>query len=273
MAIFILSFLKIAIFAEQIKTVKITFLGTGTSQGVPVIACQCEVCKSKDKHDNRLRSSIMIETNGKTIIIDTGPDFRQQMLRENVTNIDAILFTHEHKDHTAGLDDIRAFNYIKKMYVEVFAEERVQLALRKEFAYIFADKKYPGVPQVNLNTITEKEFYIGDICIRPIRAIHYKLPVLGFRVGDFTYLTDCNYIAEEEKAKIVGSKHLAVTGLSKHKHISHFTIYEAIALIEELSPTHGYITHCSHQLGLYAELQKELPKNVVIAYDGLQIEL
>jgi len=255
------------------ETVKITFLGTGTSQGVPVIACQCKVCKSNDEHDKRLRSSIMIETGEKTIIVDTGPDFRQQMLRENVTNIDAILFTHEHKDHTAGLDDIRAFNYVKQMHVDVYAEERVQLALKKEFAYIFAEKKYPGVPQINLNTITNREFYIGDISIVPIRAMHYRLPVLGFRIGDFTYITDFNYIPEEEKEKIIGSKHIVVTGLRKQKHISHFTIYEAIAFIEELSPMRGYITHCSHQLGLYQEIQKELPKNTVLAYDGLRIEI
>ncbi len=252
---------------------KITFLGTGTSQGVPVIACKCKVCQSKDLRDKRLRSSIMIEINGITIIIDTGPDFRQQMLRENVTNIDAILFTHEHKDHTAGLDDIRAFNYIKQMHVDVFAEERVQLSLKKEFAYIFAEKKYPGVPQINLNTIFNQEFFVGDISIIPIRAMHYRLPILGFRIGDFTYLTDFNYISDEEKEKIIGSKHIVVTGLRKQKHISHFTIYEAIALIEELSPMRGYITHCSHQLGLYEELQKELPKNVVLAYDGLKIEM
>ena len=255
------------------KKLKVTFLGTGTSQGVPVIACQCKVCKSNDLRDKRLRSSVMIETNGKTIIIDTGPDFRQQMLRENVTNIDAIIFTHEHKDHTAGLDDIRAFNYIKKMHVEVYAEERVQQALKKEFEYIFAEKKYPGVPEINLNTITTSEFYIGDIRIVPIRAIHYRLPVLGFRINDFTYISDCNYISEEEKEKIIGSKHIAITGLRKQKHISHFTIYESIALIEELSPMRGYIIHCSHQLGLYEEIQKELPKNVMLAYDGLQIEM
>jgi phosphoribosyl 1,2-cyclic phosphate phosphodiesterase len=252
---------------------KITFLGTGTSQGVPVIACRCKVCQSNDLRDKRLRSSMMIETSGKTIIIDTGPDFRQQMLREKVSNIDAILFTHEHKDHTAGLDDIRAFNYIKQMHVEVYAEERVQQSLKNEFSYIFAEKKYPGIPQINLNTITTDEFFIDDIRIIPIRVMHYRLPVMGFRIGDFTYITDCNYISEEEKEKIIGSRHIVVTGLRKQKHISHFTIYEAISLIEELSPMRGYITHCSHQLGLYEELQKELPKNTVLAYDGMKIEI
>lgn len=252
---------------------KITFLGTGTSQGVPVIACHCKVCRSDDPRDKRLRSAIMVEMNSKIIVIDTGPDFRQQMLRENVKNIDAILFTHEHKDHTAGLDDIRAFNYIKQMHIEVFAEERVQHSLMKEFAYIFAEKKYPGVPLINLNTISNREFTVDGIHILPIRTMHYRLPVLGFRIGDFTYITDTNYIAEEEKEKIIGSKHIVVTGLRKQKHISHFTIYEAISLFEELSPIRGYITHCSHQLGLYEDIQKELPKNVVLAYDGMKIEV
>jgi phosphoribosyl 1,2-cyclic phosphate phosphodiesterase len=251
--------------------VEVTFLGTGTSQGVPVIACHCRVCQSNDSKDKRLRSSIMIEINKQIIVIDTGPDFRQQMLREHVDNVDAILFTHEHKDHTAGLDDIRSFNYIKQKPMDVYAEERVQHSLMKEFAYIFAEKKYPGIPQIKLHTISDKEFKIDELVIVPIRAMHYRLPVLGFRIGDFTYLTDTNYISEEAKEKIVGSKYIAVTGLRKQKHISHFSLSEALTLLDELSPKHGYITHCSHQLGTYEEIQKELPAHVMLAYDGLKI--
>jgi len=251
---------------------KITFLGTGTSQGVPVIACHCNVCLSDDPRDKRLRSSIMLEENGKTIVIDTGPDFRQQMLREKVANVDALLFTHEHKDHTAGLDDIRAFNFIKKRPMDVYAAMRVQQSLMKEFAYVFAEKKYPGIPQVSLHTITNHDFYIDGIQITPIHALHYRLPVFGFRIGNFTYLTDINYIPDEEKQKITGSKHIAVTGLRKEKHLSHFSLSEAIQLIEEIKPDFGYIIHCSHELGLYKDIQKELPQNVILAYDGLKIE-
>jgi phosphoribosyl 1,2-cyclic phosphate phosphodiesterase len=253
--------------------VEVTFLGTGTSQGVPVIACHCRVCQSNDTKDKRLRSSVMIEINKQVIVIDTGPDFRQQMLREHVDNVDAILFTHEHKDHTAGLDDIRSFNYIKQKPMDVYAEERVQHSLMKEFAYIFAEKKYPGVPQIKLHTISDKEFKIDNTVIIPIRAMHYRLPVLGFRIGDFTYLTDTNYISEEVKEKIIGSKYIAITGLRKQKHISHFSLAEALALLDELSPKRGYITHCSHQLGTYEEIQKELPDHMILAYDGLKITI
>ena len=252
---------------------KVTFLGTGTSQGVPVIACNCRVCQSKDEHDKRLRSSIMIEINNKTFVIDTGPDFRQQMLREKVNNLDAIFFTHEHKDHTAGLDDIRAFNHLKQMPMDVYAEERVQQSLMLEFAYIFAEKKYPGIPQIKLHTITSEAFKIEDVCIIPIRLMHYQLPILGFRIGDFTYITDTNFISESEKKKIAGSKYITITGLRKEKHLSHFSLSEALQFIDEMKPEKGFITHCSHQLGLHTEVQKELPSNVFLAYDGLIVEI
>ncbi|MFW6371905.1 MAG: MBL fold metallo-hydrolase, partial [Bacteroidota bacterium] len=215
---------------------KITFLGTGTSQGVPIIACNCEVCRSIDPRDQRLRSSVLVETDNLTIIIDTGPDFRHQMLRENVQDLDAVLYTHGHRDHIAGLDDIRAFNFIKQKPMDVYAEKRVIRALQKEFSYIFAEKKYPGVPQVNIHTIDTETFSINGENIIPVRGMHYRLPVLGFRIGDFTYLTDVNYISEEEKEKIFGSKYIVLTGLRKQKHISHFTLDEAIHLIRELSP-------------------------------------
>lgn len=214
----------------------------------------------------------MIEENGLNIVIDTGPDFRTQMLREHVANVDAILFTHEHKDHTAGLDDIRSFNYLKQRPMDVYAEEVVIRSLKKEFAYVFAEKKYPGVPQIEVHTIGAEPFMIRNLSIIPIRAIHYQLPVLGFRIGDFTYITDANYIPEQEKEKIAGTRYLVISGLRKQKHISHFSLGEAIELINEFSPKRGYITHISHQMGLYEEVSRELPPNVILAYDGLKIE-
>ncbi len=252
---------------------KITFLGTGTSQGVPVIGCKCETCTSDDMHDKRLRSSILIEVEHKIFVIDTGPDFRQQMLREQVRDITAILFTHEHKDHIAGLDDIRAFNYIHKRPMEVYADERVEKALRREYAYVFAEDKYPGIPQMNVHTIENKDFYIEDIKITPIRLMHYKLPIFGFRIKDFTYLTDTNYIAPEEKEKIKGTKVLVVNALRKKKHISHFNLAEALALIDEIKPERAYLTHVSHLMGKQADVEKELPQNVFFAYDGLMLEI
>lgn len=252
---------------------KITFLGTGTSQGIPIIACPCIVCKSADKRDNRLRTSVMIEESGKTFVIDTGPDFRQQMLRENVKNMDAVIFTHEHKDHTAGFDDIRAFNFILKKKIDVFASKRVQDAIKREFAYIFSDFKYPGIPEINLHLIENKLINIYGVDFLPIEVMHYKLPVFGFRVGDFSYITDANYISDIEKEKIKNSKVLVLNALRKEEHISHFTLQEAIDLVKELKPEMAYFTHISHQLGLHQEVEKELPDNIRLAYDGLKLEL
>ena len=252
---------------------KVTFLGTGTSQGVPVIACSCETCQSADPRDKRLRSSVLIQTETRTIIIDTGPDFRTQMLRENVKDLDAVLFTHEHKDHTAGLDDIRSFNYIKQKPMDVYAEPAVIRSLKMEFAYIFAEKKYPGVPQVEIHTIENQNFQIDGIDIVPIRVMHYKLPILGFRIGDFTYITDANYIPEEEKEKIIGTRYLVIGALRKQKHISHFSLEDALKFIAELSPKRAYITHISHQMGKFEDVQRELPAGVLLAYDGLQFEI
>ncbi len=257
---------------KRIK-LKITFLGTGTSQGVPVIACPCPVCISQDKKDKRLRTSVMIETNGRVLVIDTGPDFRQQMLREEVTKLDAILYTHDHKDHIAGLDDVRAFNFVNQREVDLYLEERVIPSIKREFSYIFAENKYPGVPRIKLNTIENTTFTVCGIKVLPIRAFHYRLPVLGFRIEDFTYITDENYIQEEEKEKIIGSRYLVVNALRKQKHISHFSLSEAVRLINEFSPRRGYITHISHQMGLHKEVQDELPPNIRMAYDGLTIEI
>lgn len=251
---------------------KITFLGTGTSQGVPLISCSCNICKSTDPKDKRLRSSILIEDKGKAVIIDTGPDFRQQMLRADVRNLDAVVFTHEHKDHTAGFDDIRAFNYVNKKKMEVYASARVQEAIRREFAYIFSDFKYPGIPEINLHLLENKLTAIEGIDFLPIEVMHYKLPVFGFRIKDFTYITDANYISDTEKEKIKGTKILVLNALRREPHISHYTLKQAIELVKEINPERAYFTHISHQLGLHEDVQKELPPNIELAYDGLKIQ-
>lgn len=251
---------------------KLTFLGTGTSQGVPVIACNCEVCTSKDKHDKRLRTSVLLEGEGKVIAIDSGPDFRYQMLRASVQHLDAIVFTHEHKDHVAGMDDIRAFNYKQQGAVDIYADWRVQTALRREFPYIFDDKGYPGIPQINMHNIGLEPFDIGAVHFTPIEVLHYKLPVLGFRIKDLTYITDAKTIAEREKEKIRGSKILIVNALQKQKHISHFTFDEAIAFAQDIGAEESYFTHISHRLGKHADVSLELPPNIHLAYDGLTLE-
>ncbi len=250
---------------------EITFLGTGTSQGVPVIACRCAVCTSDDFQNDRLRSSVMIEIDGKVLVIDSGPDFRMQMLREEVHQLDAILFTHEHKDHVAGLDDVRAFNFKHDREIDVYAEERVQKALRNEFSYIFSGINYPGLPRVVLHNIENQEMIVQGIKVLPIRVMHYKLPVYGFRIGDFTYITDAKTISEEEKQKIKGSKILVLNALRKEEHLSHFTLSEAIALAKEIGAEQTYFTHISHQLGLHDEVEAELPKGMHLAYDGLRV--
>ena len=252
---------------------KITFLGTGTSQGVPVIGCGCSVCISADERDKRLRSSVLVEQGEQVIVIDTGPDFRQQMLRSGGSKLNAVLFTHGHRDHISGLDDIRAFNYIQKTPMDVYGEERVMRALYSGFPYVFAEKKYPGIPQVRMHRITNEPFQIGEMEVIPIRMMHYRLPVLGFRLGDFAYLTDGNYIPEAEKEKLSGVKYLVINALRRETHISHFTLSEAVSLIEELSPRMGYLTHISHQMGLFVNLEKELPSRIRSAYDGLVLEV
>ena len=253
---------------------EITFLGTGTSQGVPVIACDCPVCQSSDPKDKRTRSSIMFSVNGENYVVDTGPDFRAQMLRENVQSLRAILYTHEHKDHVAGMDDVRAFNYKEQRDMEIFCSERVEEALIREFYYVFESVKYPGVPSVNINRIENIAFTLpcGEE-ITPVEVMHYKMPVLGFRIKDFTYITDAKTVTESELEKVKGSKVLVVNALRKNEHISHFNLDEALAFIEKVKPEMAYLTHISHLFDSHEEIERELPENVRVAYDGLKISL
>jgi phosphoribosyl 1,2-cyclic phosphate phosphodiesterase len=252
---------------------KLTFLGTGTSQGIPLIGCQCVVCLSKDSNDKRLRTSVMIQSETTTVVIDSGPDFRQQMLREDVRKLDGLVFTHSHKDHLAGMDDIRAFNYIQKKDMDVYANEETQAMIKNDFAYIFTNNSYPGIPQVQMHLIDKNNaFTIGDITFLPIEVMHFKMNVLGFRVENLTYITDANFISAEEKQKIIGSDILILNALRREKHISHFTLDEAIEISDELAPKQTYFTHISHQLGLHEEVEKELPLGKNLAYDMLSIE-
>ena len=252
---------------------KITFLGTGTSQGVPVITCSCDICTSSNPKDNRLRTSILIESEKATVVVDTGPDFRYQMLRAKVKTLSAIVYTHEHKDHTAGLDDIRAFNYSENRKTKIYAHPRVQQAIRREFSYIFSDVKYPGIPKLEFIDIDKEKFIIDDIEMQPIEVMHYRLPVLGFRIKDFVYITDAKTIDEMEIEKIQNCKILVLNALQIEPHISHFTLEEALEMIARIKPETAYLTHISHRLGKHNEISSELPKNVFLAYDGLVLEI
>lgn len=260
-------------FCTKSVKLKITFLGTGTSQGVPVIACECPVCLSADEKDKRLRSSLMVETGGYNFVIDTGPDFRQQMLRENVKKVDAILFTHEHKDHIAGLDDIRSFNWIYKKPMDIYAEDRVLKALQIDYSYAFADDKYPGIPEMTLHEIENKPFEILGVPVIPIRGMHHLLPVFGFRFENVAYLTDINNVPEIEFEKFYDLDILIVNALRKRQHTSHFNLVEALSFIKKINPKKAYLTHISHYMGFHSEVNKELPANVEQAFDGLKIEV
>lgn len=261
-------------FATETDSVKVIFTGTGTSQGIPVIGCQCPVCTSSDERDNRLRTSVYVELdNGYHLSIDSGPDFRQQMLRAGIRELHGILFTHEHKDHVAGLDDIRSFNFLMRRDIDIMASAAVEKALRREFYYIFDEHPYSGVPSVNMIPIDDRPFqYFGQTII-PIQVMHYKMPVLGFRINDFTYVTDANFIADAEKEKMKNSKVLVLNALRKEPHISHFNLQEALNLVEELQPEQAYFTHLSHMMGKHEHISAELPDNVALAYDGLTIEV
>jgi phosphoribosyl 1,2-cyclic phosphate phosphodiesterase len=251
---------------------KVTFLGTGTSQGVPPIGCKSPVCLSDNPKDKRLRASIMVETLGKRLVIDTGPDFRYQMLRANVDNIDAVLFTHEHRDHTAGLDDIRPFNFINDKKIPVYLHPRVHESLKEQFSYIFADLKYPGIPEIEVHLIDNKPFFIGDIQVVPIEVLHYRLPVLGFRINDFAYITDANYIDQIELDKLKGVKYLVLNALRRETHISHFTLEEATRIALQIGAEHTYFTHMSHQIGFHDDVCNELPDGIDLAFDGQVLE-
>ncbi|MEP7110613.1 MAG: MBL fold metallo-hydrolase [Ferruginibacter sp.] len=255
----------------QCPPVTITFLGTGTSSGVPLIACECAVCTSTNKKDNRLRSSILVQSAGTSFVVDTTPDFRCQMLRAKVKKLDAVLFTHPHKDHIAGLDDIKAFNFLSGKPMEVYANSLTEEALKREFYYIFSDKKYPGIPEIKLNIIGLSPFSIGDIPVLPILVWHLNMPVYGFRFGNFTYITDANRIDDEEKEKIKGSDILVINALRYKKHLSHYTLDEAVTLVKELKVPRAYFTHISHQLGKYDDVNSKLPDGIELAYDGLQL--
>lgn len=252
---------------------KIRFLGTGTSQGIPVIACECAVCRSSNSMDKRLRSSVLIEEQGKTFVIDTGPDFRQQMLREKVKKLDFLLFTHAHKDHTAGLDDIRSFNWLTKKPMDIYAEQPVLDHLRIEFSYAFAEQKYPGIPDMLLHPVTTEPFDVQGIQIIPVRGIHMHLPVLGFRIGNFAYLTDVNFVPENELSKLEGLDVLVVNALRKKKHVSHFNLEEALAFAKKVKAGKTLLTHISHLMGFHEEVNRELPSGISLAHDGLVLNL
>ena len=254
---------------------RITFLGTGTSSGVPMIGCSCPVCRSLDYRDQRLRVAVHIAVAGHSLVVDTGPDFRQQMLRARITRLDAILFTHEHKDHTAGLDDVRAFNFRQQQEIPVYAEPRVLEQLKREFAYIFAEHKYPGVPQVRLHPIEDDQqpLAVAGLAVQPLRAMHHRLPVLGFRLGDFAYLTDANSVPDSTLAHLRGADTIVLNALRHEPHLSHFTLGEAVELLEKLRPRRAYLTHISHQLGRHREVEATLPPWIRLAYDGLAIEV
>jgi phosphoribosyl 1,2-cyclic phosphate phosphodiesterase len=267
---------------EEFNTARLSFLGTGTSQGVPMIGCSCKVCKSPDSRDKRLRSSALLEWRGFKILIDAGPDFRQQMLSANISNLDAILLTHEHKDHTGGLDDVRAFNYINGKALPIYCEERVLKSLENEYSYAFQEHKYPGVPEFDIRVIDENKFLVRrengvsdlpPIEVQPIRVYHYKLPVLGFRMGDFAYITDANRIDEESYKLIKGLKVLVLNTVRHAKHISHFSLCEAIEVAKKSGAEKTYLTHLSHQIGTHMELSAELPPGVYAAYDGLTVQI
>ncbi|MFM2425982.1 MAG: hypothetical protein RL747_1526 [Bacteroidota bacterium] len=252
---------------------KITFLGTGTSQGVPPIGCRSDVCLSENPRDKRLRASIHIEWNGLSLVVDCGPDFRYQMIRAGISRVDALLFTHEHRDHTAGLDDIRPFNYLQEGALPVYLHPRVYQAFQGQFDYIFQPVPYPGIPQIDWHLIDNETFHISGHVIRPVEVLHYKLPVLGFVFDRFAYVTDANFISDKEKEKLKGMDVLVLNALRREAHISHFTLAEAVALAKELGAKQTYFTHMSHQIGFHDDVCSELPDGIDLAHDGLVVEI
>lgn len=263
----------ISLINREMGKFKFVFLGTGTSQGVPVIACKCDVCTSSDLRDKRLRTSVMLSFDDQNVVIDTGPDFRQQMLREDVETLEAVVFTHEHKDHISGMDDIRAFNFSANKPVDIYASELTEIGLRKEFHYVFGSANYPGIPQVQLHRVSDEPFQVVNETFIPINVMHYKLPVKAFRVRNFTYITDANSISPTELEKVMGSEYLVINALRKSSHISHFSLDEALAIIALVKPKRAFLTHISHLMGKHEETSRILPEGVEIAYDGLTVIL
>jgi len=250
---------------------EITFLGTGTSQGVPVIGCQCSACASMDYRDKRLRTSIHIRNGTESLVVDTGPDFRQQMLRERIQRLDAVVFTHAHKDHTAGLDDVRAYNFLQRSDMPVFGREEVLDQLRKEFAYAFAEHQYPGIPRLALNPIDYEPFVVGSTRLIPLPVRHLNLDVLGFRIGDFAYITDANFIPETTYELLIGVKVLVLNALQVEPHVSHFNLEQAIEVARRIGAGATWFTHISHKLGLHEKVERKLPPEIRLAWDGLKI--
>lgn len=264
---------NLIIFAvNSYERMKITILGSGTSQGVPVIACDCEVCRSTDEHDKRLRSSAMIDIGDKKLIIDAGPDFRTQMLRAGVKDVRALLLTHEHKDHIGGLDDIRAFNWVKQGEVDVYCNYLTMKAVQKDYDYAFMKFRYPGVPEMNIHVVEEEPFRIDDVEVIPVTVMHHKLPVTAFRIANFAYITDANFIPEESMKKLEGVEYLVINALRQEPHLSHFTLGQALEIVKRLNVKQAYITHIGHQMGLHGKVSEELPDNVKFAYDMLTFE-
>lgn len=252
---------------------KLTFLGTGTSQGVPVIACRCRVCRSVDERDRRLRTSALLTTDdGKHILFDIGPDFRQQMLRQKVESLDAIMVTHAHRDHVAGLDDVRSFNYVQHKNMDVYLNAIAKHALMRDYGYIFEHHEYPGLPEADLHEV-DAPFVAAGVTVIPLKAMHKDLPILAFRVGEMAYFTDANFIAPEELEKLKGVKVMVINALRREKHFSHFSLPEALEVIDKVQPERAYLTHISHEMGLHAEVEKTLPQGVFLAYDNLEVEI
>lgn len=252
---------------------KLTFLGTGTSQGVPVIACRCHVCRSVDERDRRLRTSALLTTDdGKHILFDIGPDFRQQMLRQKVESLDAIMVTHAHRDHVAGLDDVRSFNYVQHKNMDVYLNAIAKHALMRDYGYIFEHHEYPGLPEADLHEV-DAPFVAAGVTVVPVKAMHKDLPILAFRVGEMAYITDANYIAPEELEKLKGVKVMVINALRREKHFSHFSLPEALEVIDKVQPERAYLTHISHEMGLHSEVEKTLPQGVFLAYDNLEVEI
>jgi phosphoribosyl 1,2-cyclic phosphate phosphodiesterase len=252
---------------------RVTFLGTGTSQGVPVIACPCDVCRHGTKKDHRLRSSVLIETDKTTMVIDAGPDFRYQMLRANVLHLDAVLITHSHKDHIAGLDDVRSFNYLQKRPMDIYASEFDQEEIKREFSYAFSDNPYPGVPSFNLTNLDGAEITVHGEKVKILPALHLRMEVYGFRIGDFAYITDTNYLPGTTMAGLLDCKVIVLNALRKREHVSHYNLEKAVKVLEFLHPEKAYLTHVSHLMGFYDDIEKELPDFIHLAYDGLTLEL